>query len=244
MPKIAQMYRATVRGSTGRRLGKVTDVLFDPSEPRVVGFLVRRTPLLWIIKLKSRFAPWPEDREVVAGVPLVLSVPALLSPSAADRMLGYDWDTTVVWRDMMITDTGGTLLGKVRDVGFGRKTGKVLSLIMSEGTGIDLAVGMAEVPGKAVRGFDGASVVVDTEVAEDSGTSGGAARAAATAYVQAKIAGEGLVDKANVALEESPVVKAAAESVKPEKLGRTVGGWYRAARKAADRALDDLESRP
>jgi len=244
MPKITQMYRATVRGDKGRRLGKVQDVLFDPSEPRVVGFLVRRTPLLWIIKLKSRFAPWPEDREVVAGAPLVLSVPSLLSPSAADKALGYDWDTTVVWRDMVITDTDGTLLGKVKDVGFGRRTGKVLSLIMSEGTGIDLAVGTAEVPGKAVCGFDGASVVVDTRMAEDTGTSGGAARAAATAYVQAKIAGEGAIDKANTALDESPLMKAAADHVKPEKLGRTVGGWYRAARKAADRAMDDLESRP
>ena len=243
MPKISQMYRATVRGSSGRKLGKVTDVLFDPAEPRVVGFLVRRTPLLWIIKLKPRFAPWPDGIEVVAGQPLDLSVPALLAPSAADRALGHDWDTTVVWRDMAVTDTDGTLLGKVKDVGFGRKTGKVLSLTMSEGTGIDLAVGTAEVPGKAVRGFDAGAVVVDTGEAEDTGTSGGAARTAATAYVKAKIAGEGAVDKANAALDNSPVMKAAAENVKPEEMGRTVGGWYRAARKAADRAMNDLESK-
>lgn len=243
MPKISQMYRTTVRGSNGRRLGKVQDVLFHASEPRVVGFLVRRTPFLWIIKLKPRFAPWPEGADVVAGGPLVLSKPSLLSPSAADRELGYDWETTVVWRDMVVVDTDGTLLGKVKDVGFGRKTGKVLSLTMSEGTAIDLAVGRVDVPGEAVKGFDGAAVVIDTEAAEESESSGGAARIAATAYVKTKIAGEDAVDKANAAFEESPVVKAAADSVEPEKLGRTVGGWYRAARKAADRAMDDLESK-
>jgi sporulation protein YlmC with PRC-barrel domain len=220
MPKISQMYRATVRGSTGRKLGKVADVLFDRAEPRVVGFLVRRTPLLWIIKLKPQFAPWPDDSEVAGGAPLMLSVPSLLSPSAADRALG-----------------------KVKDVGFGRKTGAVRSLTMSEGTGIDLAVGTAEVPGRAVSGFEAGAVVIDTAEADDSGTSGGAARAAATAYVQAKVAGEGVVDKANAALDDSPIMKAAAENVKPEEVGRTVGGWYRAARKAADRAMDDLEKK-
>jgi sporulation protein YlmC with PRC-barrel domain len=243
MPKISQMYRATVRGSTGRKLGKVADVLFDRAEPRVVGFLVRRTPLLWIIKLKPQFAPWPDDSEVAGGAPLMLSVPSLLSPSAADRALGYDWDETVVWRDMVVTDVDGTLLGKVKDVGFGRKTGAVRSLTMSEGTGIDLAVGTAEVPGRAVSGFEAGAVVIDTAEADDSGTSGGAARAAATAYVQAKVAGEGVVDKANAALDDSPIMKAAAENVKPEEVGRTVGGWYRAARKAADRAMDDLEKK-
>ena len=243
MPKISQMYRTTVRGSTGRKLGKLVDVLFHPSEPRVVGFLVRRTPFLWIIKLKPRFAPWPEDTEVVAGAPLILSVPALLSPSASDQKLGFDWDTTVVWRDMMVVDVDGTLLGKVKDVGFGRKTGKVLSLIMSEGAGIDLAVGTAEIPGKAVRGFEEGAIVIDTKVADDTGTSGGAARAAATAYVQAKAASEDAVDKANAALEDSPIVKAAGEAIQPEKLGRAVGGWYRAARKAADSAMDDLETK-
>ena len=241
MPKITQMYRATVRGSNGRRLGKVQDVLFDPADARVVGFQVRRTPFLWIIKLKPRFAPWPVDGEVTAGVPLVLSVPALLSPSAADRALGYDWETTVVWRDMVITDTQGTMLGKVRDVGFGRKTGKVLTLRMSEGTGIDVAVGTAEIPGTAVVGFDGSTVVIDTEAAEEAGTSGGAARVAATAFVKATMAGEGAVDKANAALDESSIMKAAAESVDPERIGKTLGGWVRAARKAADRATDDLD---
>jgi hypothetical protein len=114
---------------------------------------------------------------------------------------------------------------------------------MSEGSGIDLAVGTAEIPGKAVKGFEAGAVVVDTAEAEDQGTSGGAARSAATAYVKAKMAGEDAVEKANTALEESAVVKAAAKAVEPEKLGRTVGGWYRAARKAADRAMDDLESK-
>jgi sporulation protein YlmC with PRC-barrel domain len=243
MPKISEIYRTKVYGSTGRRLGVVADVLFDPTQPRVVGFLVRRTPFLLIIKLKPRFAPWPEGQEVAAGAPLRLTVPKLLSPSQADRALGHDWEDSVVWRSMMVTDRDGTLLGSVKDVGFGRKNGWVLSLTLSEGGLMDSAVGTATVPGDAVIGFDGSTVVVDSDKAEEEGTSGGAAKVAAAAFVTTKMASERAVDIANAALEESAVVKAAAEKIEPEKIGRTLGGWYRSARKAADKAMDDLDAK-
>lgn len=243
MPKVSEMKNVPVLGTNDVLLGTVADVLFDAAEPRVVGFLVEPPKLAIVIRPKGRFAPWPADGEVVGGEPVRVDGTKLLGPRAASRLLGYDWETTVAWRSLPVTGPNGAREGYVKDVGFGRKTGSVRSVTVSLGATRDAAVGSTLVDGEHVKGFDGHAVLVTVEGLQSGQLTGGAAQVAGAGAAYAKVNGEQIVDKANKAVEESPVVKAAAKAYDPERVGRGLGSMIRKARKAAEKGLDEFENR-
>jgi sporulation protein YlmC with PRC-barrel domain len=237
MPKVSEMTSVPVIGTDGVVLGTVADVLFDPSEPQVVGFLVDPPRVAVVVKPKQRFAPWPEDAEVVVGQPVRIRGRTLLGSRAASRLLGYDWETTVVWRGMPVTGPNGAREGYIKDVGFGRKTGAVRSITVTVSATTDAAVGATRIDGEHVEGFDGHAVHVSVLGLENGEVVGGAAQVAGAGAAYVKVHGERIVDQANKAVEESAVVKAAAKAYDPKKVGRGLGGIIRKARKG----LEDFE---
>jgi sporulation protein YlmC with PRC-barrel domain len=234
MPKVSEMKSVPILGTDDVPLGTVADVLFDPWEPRVVGFLVDPPRVAVVIKPKQRFAPWPEDFEVVPGEPVRIRGKSLLGSRAASKLLGYDWETTVVWRGMPVTGPNGAREGYVKDVGFGRRTGSVRSVTVTVGATRDAAVGATVIDGDHVEGFDGHAVQVSMLGLESGELVGGAAQVAGAGAAFVKVKGEQIVDQANKAVEESAFVKAATKAYDPKKVGRGLGGMIRKARKGLE----------
>jgi uncharacterized protein YrrD len=180
MPKISHMSGTPIRNLEYSRLGLIEHVLFAPGEPRVVGFEVERPALWGLVQRRSRFVALDEaapsdDQDDFPG--LVVPYKRLPSVSASAKATGIDWDKTVIWRHMTVRTESGEDLGRVRDVVFGSKTGKVKKIHLTEGAATDAGVGRRDIAGSLVVGFDGEHVIVSDDASEKR-TGGGVATAA------------------------------------------------------------------
>ena len=186
VPSTGTIERAYVTGEGAQNLGRVSAVLFHPSEPRVVGFQIDPGPLLHLFERRPRFALL-EQIEIGEGVKLAAD--KLPRDDAGERVLGYSWEDTVVWRGMPVHSADGGYVGSLFEAIFDGTTGGVTGIRISTGVVGDAAVGRLEVDGSLVRGFDGAAVVVTPGFA-DIEASGGAAKRVAGGVAAARVHGE------------------------------------------------------
>lgn len=168
MPAITAVQGLAIVDPSGRRLGVVDHVLFHPEEPRAVGLEVVPMPILLFISRKPCYLPLTPEMLAACGElgRIVWPGKRLPTSAAADKLLGYPFDTTVIWRGMEVRLEDGRRAGYVTDAVFSRKSGRVLRLLLSEGSLADFAVGRTEVPGDLIVGFDGEAVVVRAEFVE------------------------------------------------------------------------------
>lgn len=178
VPSITSYERRVLVGRNGRQLGRVSAVLFHPSEPRVVGLQIDKGAVLGVIDQRPRYVRLaevhPGDDET-----LTIDADALPRDAEGERAQGFGWDATVIWHGMPVVSTSGDAVGGVHDVDFDSATGDLTMLRISTGAVGDMALGRLEVPRALVRGFVTGAVVVEAEYAEITAT-GGAAKAAAT----------------------------------------------------------------
>lgn len=229
MPLISDIRGMPVAGPKGRFLGTVTEVLFHPSEPRAVGLQVRPRALLGVLPRSLRYLPL--GRVAAWGNEAVASVGTLPSAREGEREIGAAWDRTVIWRRMPALTRSGAAAGRVADAGFTMRSGTVTRVLLSEGAVSDAALGLREVPGDLVAGFDpdapgGGAVRID-DAALTAPASGGSARAAGEAAGAATQAAAGAVRE--VGIKAAAAGMAAAKMVSVSKAGRATG---RAARRA------------
>lgn len=216
--------RMKVVTAKGRPVGKVGEVVFHPSEPRVVGLVVRRPRIAYVWDRADKLLAL--DRAEI-GEMVVVSAQGQAYGNAAARRLGIDWDDAVVWMDMPAKTRSGAKLGLVRDGLFDPETGALEAVRIGGGTVSDIAVGTRDVSGTQVVGFDGEAVVFADSVANTE-TSGGAAAAAGKGAAVAKQAASGAAAKA-----EDAVVKAAAYAGAAAKVaarsdtGKKAIGWLK-----------------
>lgn len=184
MPSITSYERRAVVGQSGRELGRVSAVLFHPSEPRAVGVQIHKGAVLGVIDQRPRYARLSEVR-VTGDEALVIDADALPRDADGERALGYSWDDTVVWHGMPVVSATAEPVGTVHDAEFDATTGELTALRVSTGAVGDLAVGRLDVPRELVRGFEGDAVVVEPTYGELA-ASGGAAKAAASGVTALK----------------------------------------------------------
>lgn len=182
MLSIAELRGVEVRSPKRAVLGRVTGVLFHPSEPRVVGLEVAPPRLAGVVRRRVRYLPL--SSVAVREGALATKDRSLPSNAAGQRVLGYSWDHTVLWRGMPVRDSDGAAAGVVADATFDFQ-GVLDSLRVSTGIAGDVAVGKLAVPAADIEGFDGAAVVI-TARSRDLASDGGAAKAAAKATAVAK----------------------------------------------------------
>jgi len=182
MLSISELHGVDVRSPKRAVLGRVTGVLFHPTQPRVVGLEVRPPRLAGVVRRRIRYVPL--SSVAVRDGALALESRSLPSDAAGQRSLGYSWDGTVRWRGMPVRDSDGAAAGVVADATFDSH-GALDSLRVSTGIAGDVAVGKLTVPAGDVQGFDGVAVVI-TARARDLASDGGAAKAAAKAAAVAK----------------------------------------------------------
>ncbi len=234
-----KVYRTGVYSNKGRRIGFVREVLFHPSEPVVVGFVVQRPRLAMVYDVKDRYLAF--DRAIF-GEEISVADESKAWDGAAAKRLGLDWEQTVVWQGMPVRTEGGADLGRVRDARFD-SDGRLTALGLTGGAAADAAVGVRDIAASLVRGFDGQAVVVSNEATRVE-TTGGAALAAGKGYavakdqaIKASKSAAAMIEKATDAAEEK-LTGGAAKAV-----GKKAGGWLRSVRDEFSAGMKDSDKK-
>jgi uncharacterized protein YrrD len=178
------VYGEKQKNGTRKRVGHVVDVLFHPSEARVVGFVVERPDILFLFRRKDLM--FALDRTRILEDRLHVSGDKAWGSAAAKR-LGISWDKTVIWVGMPVVTESGTKLGYVRDGLFHEEDGRLNGLGLSSGLTADVALGVRDIPATMVSGFrDDVIRVSDDALAieTDGGAAAAAGRGAAVAQAQ------------------------------------------------------------
>jgi uncharacterized protein YrrD len=212
------VYRLEVYSAKGKRIGRVEDVLFAPSGSTVVGFVVTRPRLLFLVDLKDRYLSL--DRVTITSEGLTVAAGRDAWDATAAKRLGFSWDDSVIWMGMPVRTRGGIKLGSVRDGLFDPASGKLSALGLTAGATADMAVGVRDISASLVEGFDGAAVVVADEVAATETSGGAAAAAGKGAAVGAKVVGE-------AAKTAALYGKAAARVASQSETGKKAMGWLK-----------------
>lgn len=212
------------RSGTRQRVGRVVQVLFHPTEPRVVGLLVERSDIALVIRRRDRMLAL--DRAAFGERGVNVTGPSAWDASASKR-LGFDWERSVIWSGMPVRTESGASLGSVRDAVFDPATGELNALGLSAGMTADVAVGVRDLPAGLVRGFDGAAVVVADQTAEIKVDGGAAAVAGRGAAVARSEAGKAVETAAKTAARAAVYGKAAAKAASRSQTGKKALGWLK-----------------
>ncbi len=214
-----------VMSSRGKRIGRVADVLFAPDRARVVGLVVQRPRLLYLLDRKDRYLAL--DRCAIGARAIEVAESRGAWDRAAASRLGVSWDETVIWVGMPVRTDSGERLGIVSDGTFDAQTGELAKLGLSGGLTADLAVGVRDVDAASFRGFDGSAIVVDDDAASAE-FSGGAAKAAGRGAAVAKKVGQDAAGKVVSAGKTAVAYGASAARVAARsETGRKVTGWLK-----------------
>jgi sporulation protein YlmC with PRC-barrel domain len=191
---IGEIEGNALMGADGVPIGTVTNVLFHPSEPRVIGVAVRPPAMAVVVSRKGTYLPL----SALSFGPEGASCEAAKLPTGrkAAEGLGFDPDRTVIWSGMPVADPHGREIGVVRGVSFDGASGIVDRIDVGSGTVADVAHGRYLVPGDAVTGFEQGAIRITAEVGDLQGSGGlavAAARGAVAAKVAARAAGSAVV---------------------------------------------------
>lgn len=219
MPDVSKSEGLTVVDAKGKILGRVSHVLFHPTEPRVVGYEVQPPAIGYVVTRKPRFIQFRQA--AIVGDELKLAGGKPPSEKAAQKAQGFEWESSVIWRSMPVLTRDGAAMGFVRDVRFSATDGSVTVLALTGGVTADVAVGTKQLDGAAVVGFDveREAVIVESEAARAE-LSGGVAAQAGKSTAVAKLAAEKAAKSA--AVGAAVAVRAAAKS---DVAKRAVKGW-------------------
>lgn len=173
----------------GRKIGKIYKTVFDPSGLRVVGFIVKRPDLLWMIKRADKFLAL-DSIEATDGV--ISPCKGLDSwDDRAIKRMDVNYDTCIIWEGMPVSTSDGEDLGHVDDISFDEDTGAVESLFLDDGGTARVLVGSVEIPRDLMVGYKDGQLLVKPEAAKCGLTGGLAARAGEATAKTVNVAKEG-----------------------------------------------------
>ena len=220
LPVMGEKNRSGLR----RKIGKVVDVVFDSKTNSAVGYLVARPAFALLFHRKDAILAF--DRATVLVDKIHVDGKQAWDKAAAKR-LGLNWDEAVVWRGMPVRTAKGKSLGYVRDAVIDEHDGSLNGLGLTSGIAADMAVGTTDMPARLVKGWDGASIIVEEEakkIESDGGAAGAAGRATAIAADRAgKSAAVAVQGARTAAAYTKSAVRVAAKSETAKK----VGGFFK-----------------
>jgi uncharacterized protein YrrD len=184
-PKPGKEYTKDGMPRRGRKIGKLYQTVFDPSGMRVVGFVVRRPDLLLMFKRPEKFLALDsaefEDDDV-----LYAKNGSDSWDDKAIKRLGIDYDSCLMWEGMDVKTQNGDELGRVSDISFDERTGKVKTFFLDDGGAARALIGSVEIGGDQVVGYRKGFLIVTNDVSSQQ-LSGGLAAKAGAATAKAKI---------------------------------------------------------
>lgn len=170
-----------------RKIGKVSKTVFSPDGMKVVGFIVRRPDLLWMIKRADKFLAL-DAMDVQDGV-IVATMGSKSWDDEARKRLDLDWDRCIIWEGMEVKTTTGVEIGRVDELSFDERTGDLNSLFLDDGATSRALLGSIEIPSELMVGYKKGILIVKPEARDLLPAGGLAAKAGeASAVVTAKTA--------------------------------------------------------
>lgn len=152
-----------------RKVGKVKNLVFHPTEKKVVGMLVKRPDAALMFHRKDLFLRW-DGFELVDDQIVILPVADALD-KAACKKLELDFDKCILWWNMPLATRDGTAVGYASEIIFDGETGQVISLTADNGATAGALLGNKEIPVSMVRGFKRGigqeMAMTDEELSED-----------------------------------------------------------------------------
>ena len=143
---------AVVTLTGGEKLGRVDDVVFDPSSGRVTGFFVNRGGMF----SKPKFLPVDDvhglgdDALTVTSDKVLLDGPSDLTSEIAAKTA----------ENLPVLNPAGTVLGRVADIGIDTQSLTVPYLILATGIISDTLHGKPHLPVSAIQAVGADSVIV------------------------------------------------------------------------------------
>ncbi len=177
-----------LRAKGRRKIGKIIRTVFHPTQPRVVGFIVKRPDVLWMFKRKDRFLAF--DRYAMEDGRVRPSIEKGTWDEAACKRLDIDYDLCILWEGMPIRTNEGRELGSVGSVTYDGVTGKVSKVVCSDGGLAKTLLGTYEFPVDLVHGYQRGFIVLDAQAALVEPTGGAAAKAGELSAKASKKTGE------------------------------------------------------
>lgn len=134
-----------------KKVGRIRAFVFHPTEPRCVGFLVKRPDIALMFHRSDLFVAFNGFH--LQGSDIVLNDDAGSKDRAACKALGINLDECVIWVGLPVLTEDGTTLGVVDDVIYDGQTGHVLRLEISQGATANTLLGQRIIPAEDVCGF-------------------------------------------------------------------------------------------
>ncbi len=231
MPTLRGIEDRVVVTARGNALGRVSHVLFHPSEPRVVGLAIQPPPLAYFIERKPRYVRL--DTLGITQDAVTVSDAKGAFGSSAEKELGFTWDESVIWLGMPVHEVDGEDVGFIGDGDWSDRDGVLRALLLSRGIAEDAAVGTREIPRQRIKGFDGERVLIE-RVRDIEFEGGAAAKAGQGAALAGAAAGKAARKAATTAKAAG---KAAVKVAKESETGRKALGTLRSLGKKAIDAM-------
>ncbi len=139
-----------------KKVGRIHAFVFHPSKAQLVGFLVKRPDVALMFHREDMFVAFNgfDLLEDDGGHEVIV---VRENPEAhgrgATKALGLNLDKCVVWIGLPAMTPSGRSLGMVDSVEFDPKTGRVLSVVTSQGATANTLLGRRNIPGNLMRGF-------------------------------------------------------------------------------------------
>lgn len=134
-----------------KKVGRIRAFVFHPTEPRCVGFLVKRPDIALMFHRKDLFVAFNgfhlQDGDIV------LNDDAGSRDRSACKALSINLDDCVIWVGLPVIAEDGTSLGMVDGVTFSGDTGRVQTLELSQGATANALLGRRVIPAEDIVGF-------------------------------------------------------------------------------------------
>ena len=133
------------------KVGKVSDIVFHPSQKKVVGIVVRRPDIAMMFKRADLFVGI-HALDILDDCVIIKNVANPFDKSAC-KQLGVNWDDCIYWIGFPLMSKDEKSIGTVGRVNFIPENGEVVSLEANEGTLSRALLGVKEIPAEFILGF-------------------------------------------------------------------------------------------
>ncbi len=139
-----------------KKVGRIHAFVFHPSKAQLVGFLVKRPDIALMFHREDMFVAFNGfdllQDEGGSQVIVVREDPQAHGRGAM-KALGLNLDNCVIWIGLPAMTPSGQSLGMVDGVEFDPKTGRVVSVEVSQGATANTLLGRRRIPGRLMLGF-------------------------------------------------------------------------------------------
>ncbi len=218
-----------------RKIGKIQRAIFNPDNLSLVGYLVKRPDLLFMVKRDDAFLAYDSFKVVDGRIIGTIDRDSWDQPAC--NRLGLDWDSCLILEGMPIKTSEGDDIGHVEAVTYDERTGASESLEVTDGMTAKALLGVSTIPIEYVIGYRDGFLMVQPKAMKMSPEGGLAAKAGegvALATKSVSDMGAKAADAVGNVVEKAS--KAAGNRV--GQLSRSTGEAAGKAGQAAGKAVD------